>query len=100
MVFKRMLNKFESKIIACSAIADLLGIAYFKAHINDACEAFSGEESIELMYFIGFEGIDDYWTVFAKVNVNRETKEITFLDYKTPDGKRMENPISPISFVK
>lgn len=38
--------------------------------------------------------------VFAKVNINREAREVTFLDYKTPDGKRMEKPISPISFTE
>jgi len=27
------------------------------------------------------------------------TREVTFLDYKTPDGERMENPISPISYT-
>lgn len=48
---------------------------------------------------MGFEGEEGLWTVFAKVLVNRETKEVTFLDYKTPDGKRMENPIKPISFA-
>ena len=52
-----------------------------------------------MMYFLGFENDGDLWSVFAKVNVNRETREITFLDYKTPDGVRMENPISPNSYT-
>lgn len=41
-----------------------------------------------------------YGQFFAKVLVNRETKEVRFLDYKTPDGERMMNPPSPISFAK
>ena len=50
---------------------------------------------------MGFEGDDETgkWTVFARVSVNRETEEVTFLDYKLPDGKRMENPIKPTSFA-
>ncbi len=46
--------------------------------------------------------IDDdtnLWTVFARVLVNRETKKCIFLDYKTPDGVRMENLIKPTSFA-
>ena len=33
------------------------------------------------------------------VLVDREKKECKFLDYKTPDGVRMENPIKPTSFA-
>ncbi|MCR4929397.1 MAG: hypothetical protein K5988_05315 [Lachnospiraceae bacterium] len=98
-----MLNKTEAKIAACGAIAELFGISYFKAHIQDACEAYPAEEydDIEYEYFLGFEGDSKtgLWTSFAKVLVNRETKECTFLDYRTPDGKRMDNPIKPISFT-
>lgn len=39
------------------------------------------------------------WDVFVKVSVDRETKKVIYLDYKIPDGKRMENPIKPISFA-
>lgn len=98
-----MLNKTEAKIDACGAIADLFGIDYFKSHINDACEAYPSEEydDKEFEYFLGFEGDSEtgLWTVFARVLVNRETKECTFLDYRTPNGNRMENPIKPISFT-
>lgn len=55
---------------------------------------------MDMMYFLGFENVDDLWSVFAKVSVNRVTREETFLDYKTPDGVRMENPISPISYTE
>ena len=79
-----MLIKDEAKVDAWGAIADLFGVDY---------------DDVEYEYFMGFESEEGLWTVFAKVLVNRETKEVTFLDYKTPDGKRMENPIKPISFA-
>ena len=98
-----MLNKFEAKITACGAIADLFGIDYFKSHIETACESFPTDdnEDVEYEYFLAFEGDDTtgLWTVFARVSVNRETSDVTFLDYKTPDGKRMDNPIKPTSFA-
>jgi len=95
-----MLNNEEAKICACYAIAQLFGIEYFRSHVYEACEARSDGDDEDMMYFLGFEGDGELWTVFAKVNVNRETREVTFLDYKTPEGKRMENPISPISFTE
>lgn len=67
-----MLNIDEAKIIACNAIAQLFG----------------------------FESIGNNWMVFAKVNINMETREVTFQDYKIPNGKRMEKPINPISFTE
>ena len=98
-----MINKIEAKILACGAIADLFGLEYFKSHIEDSCEAYPTEDynDVEYEYFLGFEGDDEtgIWTVFARVQVNRETKVCTFLDYKTPDGKRMKNPIKPTSFA-
>ena len=98
-----MLNKKEAKIAACGAIADLFGLDYFKSHFGEACQSYPSEEydDVEYEYFLGFEGDDNSnkWTVFARVLVNRETRKCTFLDYKTPDGKRMENPIKPTSFA-
>ncbi|MBR3345570.1 MAG: hypothetical protein IKG46_01525 [Solobacterium sp.] len=72
---------------------------YFKNHIEKSCEAYSEGDDVDMMYFLGFEN-DDLWSAFAKVSVNRVTREVTFLDYKTPDGVRMENPISPISYTE
>ncbi len=95
-----MLNKEEAKINACYAIAQLFGMDYFKNHIEKSCEAYSEGDDVDMMYFLGFENDDDLWSVFAKVSVNRVTREVTFLDYKTPDGVRMENPISPISYTE
>lgn len=98
-----MLNRFEAKINACGAIADLFGIEYFKSHIENACEALPSDENddVNFEYFLGFEGNEEtgLWTSFAKVLVNRETKECTFLDYRKPNGDRMKNPIKPISFT-
>jgi len=94
-----MISINEAKIEAWLAISKLLGNRYFKENFEKACPTFSENEG-NLMYFLGFEDDGVSWTVFAKVNVNRETKEVTFLDYRTPEGKRMENPISPISFVE
>ena len=98
-----MWNKDEAKVAALLFIADFFGKEYVKSHISDACESYPtdeyGEEDYE--YFIGFEGNDDtnLWTVYARVLVNRKEKTCSFLDYKTPDGKRMENPIKPTSFA-
>ena len=61
--------------------------------------------TVNLSIFFGFDDVDegdenDYkWKVFARVSVNRNTGKITFLDYKLPNGKRMENPIKPTSFA-
>lgn len=98
-----MLNSYEAKIVACGSIADLFGIDYFKSHIADSCESYPNDnyDEVEYEYFLGFEGDDttNLWTVFARVLINRETKDVIFLDYKTPDGIRMQNPVKPISFA-
>ncbi len=98
-----MWNKDEAKIAALLFVADLFGKDYIKSHISDSCESYPSNEydEVEYEYFIGFEGNVDtnLWTVFARVLVNRETKVCSFLDYKTPDGNRMENPIKPTSFA-
>ena len=96
-----MLNKYEAMVCAWGAIADLLGVDYFKKHFENACQAYPDDQydDVEYEYFIGFEGKGNAWTVFARVLVNRETKEVKFLDYKTPEGKRMENPIKPVRFA-
>ena len=98
-----MINKETAAAIAYLAIADLVGRNYFRSHFDDVCHGYptNDNEDIEYEYFMGFEGNDETgkWTVFARVSVNRETEEVTFLDYKLPDGKRMENPIKPTSFA-
>ena len=98
-----MLNAEEAKIVATIKIGEFFGIDYVKNHLEGAGESYPPEENddIDFEYFLGFEGDDKtgLWSVFARVSVNRETREVTFLDYKTPDGVRMENPIKPISFA-
>ncbi|MBO4531361.1 MAG: hypothetical protein J5767_12075 [Paludibacteraceae bacterium] len=98
-----MLNAYEAKVLAWITIADFFGKEYFKAHFEGSCESFpeATNEEIEYEYFLGFEGDEEtgLWSVFARVLVNRETRECVFLDYKTPDGRRMENPLKPTSFA-
>ena len=98
-----MINKETAAAIAYLAIADLVGRDYFRSHFKDVCHSFPSDEydDVEYEYFMGFEGDSDtnLWTVFARVSINRETKKVTFLDYKLPNGSRMENPIKPTSFA-
>lgn len=98
-----MLKKYEAKIFTTIEIAKLLGINYVKQHLNESCESYPTDDfdDVEWEYFLGFEGDEEtgLWTVFARVSVNRETEQVTFLDYKTSDGKRMENPIKPTGFA-
>ena len=98
-----MWNKDEAKVAALLFVADSFGKDYVKTHISDACESYPTDDydEVEYEYFLGFEGDDNtgLWTVFARVLVNRETKECIFLDYKTPNGVRMENPIIATSFA-
>ena len=98
-----MLNEFDSKIIACGAIADIVGDEYFRENYKTACEAYTADslDNRCFEYFLGFEGDSETgnWNVFVKVSVDRETKDVTYLDYKTPSGKRMEKPPKPISFA-
>ena len=98
-----MINKEEAKIEAWMAITDLFGKDYFRRHFEGSCQAYPPETEDDVLYeyFLGFEGNEEtgLWSVFARVIVNRETKEVQFLDYKTPDGSRMINPVKPISFA-
>lgn len=74
-----MINKDEAKVDALVAIANLVGLDYFRAHIEKACESYPTDnyDDVEWEYFLGFDGDDDndLWTVFARVSVNRETEE-------------------------
>lgn len=95
-----MINKNEAKVEAWMLISDLFGNDYFRSHFNGSCESYPPEDEDDVIYeyFLGFEADESthLWTVFARVSVNRETKEAVFLDYKTPNGIRMENPPKPI----
>lgn len=98
-----MINKEEAKIDAWTAISELVGKDYFLSHFDTACHSYPDDQydDLEYEYFIGFEGDFEtgLWNVFARVLVNRETEAVTLLDYRTPDGNRMENPIKPTSFT-
>jgi hypothetical protein len=95
-----MINIDEAKVLAWKAISDLFGNDYFRSHFEGSCESYPSDDvdGNIFKYFLGFDGdtSTDMWTVFAWVSVNRDTMETSFLDYKTPDGKRMENPPQPI----
>ena len=98
-----MINKDEARVDAWVAIASKFGEEYFREHFEGSCQSYPPEENddTEYEYFLGFE-VDEktgLWSVFARVSVNRETREVTFLDYKTPKGVRMEKPVKPISFA-
>ena len=98
-----MLNREEANIVATIKIAEFFGVEYVKKNLAESCESYPIDDydEVDYEYFLGVEGDDKtgLWSVFARVSVNRETREVTFLDYKTPDGVRMENPIKPISFA-
>ncbi|SEL02746.1 hypothetical protein [Ruminococcus albus] len=98
-----MINKDTAAAIAYLSIADLVGRDYFRSHFNDVCHCYPSNDcdDLEYEYFMGFEGNakTGVWTVFARVSVNRETEKVTLLDYKLPNGNRMENPIKPTSFA-
>ena len=49
-------------------------------------------------FFCGFQGDDkiNKWIIFARISVNRMTEQVIFLDYKLPNGKRMEQPLKPV----
>lgn len=95
-----MINKNEAKIEAWKAISDLFGNEYFRTHFEDSCESYptDDDDDINFEYFMGFEADSSthLWTVFARINVNRDTGVATFLDYKTPKGLRMDNPPKPV----
>ena len=98
-----MINKQEAKVDAYVKIAELMGKEYFLGHIEKAVESYPADDYDEINweYFLGFEGDKKtgLWTVFVRVSVNRETEQVTFLDYKLPNGQRMDHPLKPISFA-
>ena len=83
-----MITINEAKIEAWLAISNLFGSEYFRNNFENACSSYFDDNGT-LIYFIGFEDDGKLWTVFAKVSVNRETKEICFLNYRTPNGKHV-----------
>lgn len=98
-----MINCDEAKVLAWKTISEVVGLDYFRANFETACEAQTPNNDDDPLfdYFLGFDGDDDSnkWSVFVKVVVNRETQTVEIMDYKTPDGIRMENPPHPISFA-
>ena len=93
-----MTSKENAMGIAILKMAEIFGKEYMRNHYFGACHSYTGGDDRMYDYFTGFEGDDDTnkWTVFAYVRVDRETEEAIFLDYRLPDGTRMENPVRPI----
>ena len=89
--------------IAIIKIADLFGNDFVRTNFKDACISYPPDDykEAEFDFFCGFTGDErkNAWTVFAYVRVDRGTREAVLLDYKLPNGERMENPIKPIRFV-
>ena len=75
------------------AAAELFGKAYIKANIRNACASITCQTVNECReHFLGFESEGELWTVFVYMAVNVYTGKVRFLDYRLPDGTRMENP--------
>ena len=74
-----MINKEEAKVDALVAIANLVGLDYFRAHIEKACESYPTDnyDDVDWEYFLGFEGDDEtgLWTVFARVSETEKPKK-------------------------
>ena len=51
----------------------------------------------EWKLFIGFESENNFWTVFGFVSIDTESGNTKVLDYRLPNGTRMENPLYRIS---
>ena len=51
-----MINKEEARITAWNAIADLVGIEYFRNHFAGSCESYPSEEDdpVDYEYFFSF----------------------------------------------
>lgn len=84
--------------IATIKIAEIIGKDYFRENYENSIKTELVNPKNDYPYFIGFEGDNEknLWTVFAYVNVDRATESVTILDYRLPDGTRMENPIKPV----
>lgn len=98
-----MISKDEAKAVAWLAIAELVSRDYFRSHFEGSCQAYPDDrDDVEYEYFIGFDAVDgndNKWKVFVRVAVDRETEKVTFLDYRLPDGRRMEAPVKPVRFA-
>lgn len=95
-----MISKDNAMAIAILKIAELFGKEYVRNNFFNACVSYPKTDNVMYEYFCGFAGNENTnkWTVFARVLVNRETKEAVFLDYRLPTGERMKEPIKPVIY--
>ena len=97
---------FKARVVAIWFIVEIGAVVIPNVSFpTEKSASYEKYDDVEYEYFIGFDDIGDMdesdykWKVFARVSVNRVTGEVTILDYKLPNGKRMENPIKPTSFA-
>ena len=94
-----MLTNNACKIKSILRIAELFGNEYVKENYPNSCIAYTVDNNNEeYEFFCGFQGDDktNEWIIFARISVNRMTEQVIFLDYKLPNGKRMEQPLKPV----
>lgn len=84
---------------AVKKMAELFGKPYLQKNMfnGEGAEARSWNGDY-FEYFVSFKGdrATNKWLEFAYVRVHKETGEAEFLDYRLPDGTRMENPIKRV----
>ena len=89
-----------AKIIGTLEMAKLFGDEYIRQNAIGAAESISEKIDGEIRYFLGSRGdASGSWTEYALVGVDPANDKARFLDYKLPDGKRMEKPIVPIPYA-
>lgn len=88
-----MMSRADAKAAGIIFIADLFGRDYVKRTFQKSCQAYPDDDETDFEYFVGFESENDRWSVYALVSVNRVTKEVSFLNYRLPNGETMPNPI-------
>ena len=94
-----MINNEEAKILAIIAMANKFGRDYVKNHHQHVrCTAWNENVPGVFEYFVAFEEseTENKWTVFADTRIDKNTEEVIFLDYRTPEGERMGNPVRKV----
>lgn len=94
-----MLSNNACRIKSILKIAELFGNEYVKENYHNSCTAYTNDDNDEeYEFFCGFQSDNktNKWLIFARVSVNRITEQVIFLDYKLPNGKRMEQPLKPV----
>ncbi|MCC8069228.1 MAG: hypothetical protein LIO71_05705 [Ruminococcus sp.] len=93
-----MLSDNACRIKSVLKIAELFGNEYVRKNFPNSCTAYTNDFEENYEFFCGFQGDSktNKWLVFARISVNRITEKVIFLDYKLPNGERMEQPLKPV----